>query len=56
MTGSGAGEIGKIARTTPVEDGPVWLTLPIYGCETWLGDVQQDCDDGMVFEPHWSPI
>jgi hypothetical protein len=56
MRGSSAGKIGKIATTTPAEDGPGWLTLLMYGCETCEGDVQQDCDDGIVFEPHWSPI
>jgi hypothetical protein len=28
----------------------------MYGCETWMGDVQQDCDEGMLSEPHLSPI
>jgi hypothetical protein len=49
------GEIGKSAKITPAA-GPGWLALPIYGCEIWLGDVQQDCDEGMVWEPHLSPI
>jgi hypothetical protein len=49
------GEIGKIARTT-LTAGPGGLALLMYGCETRLGDVQQDCDEGMVWEPHLSPI
>ena len=53
---SGSGETGKIARTTLAEDGPWWLTLLMYGCETCAGDVQQDWDDGIVVEPHWPPI
>jgi len=44
--------VGKIAKTTTAEDGPKWLMLLMYGCEAWLGDVQQDCDDGIVPEPH----
>jgi hypothetical protein len=56
MAGRVTGKIGKIARTTPAEDGPGWITLLMYGCETCEGDSQQDCDEGIVDEPHWSPI
>ena len=47
---------GKIAVTTIGFASPGFSTLFTYGCESWTEALQQECDDGMFFEPQCSAI